>query len=107
MNTLNNTDLEYLKMSNKQVYLQRYQVETTFTRSYAKDITIINGLMIKHSGSNIKFAKCMNTGKFVKHSIALSSIMFSKNEMFKTKLVLSFCVLINVLAAAYVVLGSV
>lgn len=88
-------------MSNKQVYLQRYQVETIFTRSYAKDITIINGLMIKHLGSNIKFAKCMTTGKFVKHSLALSALMFSKNEMLKTKLVLSFCVLMNIFVCLY------
>lgn len=68
-------------------------------------ITITNNLKIHHKGSKILLAQCLVTGRFVKHSLALSALMFSNNELFKTKLVVVLCVLMNVFVCVY--LGSV
>lgn len=64
-------------------------------------LTITNNLKIHHKGSKILLAQCLVTGKFVKHSLALSALMLNNNELLKTKLVLSFCVLMNIFACLY------
>lgn len=67
-------------------------------------ITIHNDMKIYHNHLQVLCVRCIKTGKFLKHAQA-KRVLFM--EWLKTVVVLFSCVLINVLAAAYVVLGSV
>lgn len=67
-------------------------------------ITIQNNMKIHHSHLQVLCVRCIKTGKFLKHAQA-RRVLFM--EWLKTVVVLFSCVLINVLAVGYTVLGSV
>lgn len=67
-------------------------------------ITIHNNMKIYHNHLQVLCVRCIKTGQFLKHALA-KKVLFV--EWLKTVLVLFTCVLINVLAVGYTVLGSV
>lgn len=85
-------------------YTNQYQVETEFSRSYGKNITLTNNYVINHIGFKIKYVQCRITGKFVKHSLVKTELMLLQIERYKTMLVLFLWVLANVIGLTY--LGS-
>ena len=67
-------------------------------------ITIHNNMKIYHNHLQVLCVRCVKTGKFLKHAQA-KRVLFM--EWLKTVVVLFSCVLMNVLAVSYTVLGSV
>ena len=67
-------------------------------------ITIHNNMKIYHNHLQVLCVRCVKTGKFLKHAQA-KRVLFM--EWLQTVVVLSSCVLMNVLAVGYTVLGSV
>ena len=67
-------------------------------------ITIHNNIKIYHNHLQVLCVRCAKTGKFLKHAQA-KRVLFM--EWLKTVIVLFSCVLMNVLAVGYTVLGSI
>lgn len=71
-------------------------------------VTIIDGMKIHYSQSNIgtykvHLVKCLVTGKFLKHSLAMKKLINQSNDYVETVLVLLWCCLVNVIGAVFLI----
>ena len=68
----------------------------------------IGGMKIHYSKSNIgtykiHLVKCLVTGKFLKHSLAMKKLINQSTDYVETVLVLLWCFLVNVISAVFVI----
>ena len=68
----------------------------------------IGGMKIHYSKSNIgtykiHLVKCLVTGKFLKHSLAMNKLVKQSSEYLDTVLVLLWCFLVNVIGAVFLI----
>ena len=70
----------------------------------------IDGMKIHYSKSNIgtykiHLVKCLVTGKFLKHSLAMKKLINHSTDYVETVIVLFSCILANIFALLYCVYG--
>lgn len=70
----------------------------------------IDGMKIHYSKSNIgtykiHLVKCLVTGKFLKHSLAMKKLINQSTDYVETVIVLFSCILANIFALLYCVYG--
>ena len=71
-------------------------------------VTIIDGMKIHYSKSiigtyKIHLVKCLVTGKFLKHSLAMKKLINQSTDYVETVLVLLWCFLVNVFGAVFLI----
>lgn len=68
----------------------------------------IDGMKIYYRQSNIgtykiHLVKCLVTGKFLKHSLAMKKLINHSTDYVETVLVLLWCCLVNVIGAVFLI----